>query len=911
MRRAISISLFFLHALSTAGPAADPVRSSTVIFSRDSNGGSSPSDFVRFGDSLFFVADDGIYGRELWRIDRDGSVAMAGDFLSGPEGAEPNHLTPIDDGLYFLARSGVGTPGSRDVLWQTLGSASRSRPIVTSDVQVRAQPGSAALWGAGDVLLLITPSDTMGREPLLMLNRSAARAISIPIDTIPGTWGGIPEGQEMYDTAKGTCFFVAQDSVNSLRYLWRAGPESGDAVRLLENDPGFGFPMVLKALGERLYLSASHAKLGVELWVSDGTDAGTLFLKDINPGEASSFPAQFQEMNGTVYFQADDGLHGKELWRTDGTGAGTWLVADINPGPASSAPYQLWSIGDLLLFAATTEAEGTELWRSDGTGDGTSLVLDIYPGSESSNLYAPAVLEHMLLFAAHHPQSGEELWRSDGTAEGTFLVRDIAPGPDISEPFNLTPFGDAVYFSADDGDHGTELWRTDGTAAGTRLLADINAASHVAVSSNPAHLTACGENVFFVADDVVHGAELWRNHVPSGETALVQDIAPGPAHADPQELVALGDTLFFSAAAGNSTRQLWRTRGAAESTKRIPLHGEAREELAPISLCADGDTLCITADSTDGEASLFRLADDTRPPASLGSAREIFGEPGRLAMALVDHRVYLTCASANGYRFAVLDSSASAPRMLGLRVPRNADWQHFQRWYDSQDSTEAGLDRDVLCCYLALPGMAKRQAVMGGQFYFAALAPETGVEIWKAARGISDAGLLKDCFEGRGSGGPSWLAASGGSLFFSAEHAGKGREVWFTDGTTENTYVLDEPHTPGPAGAAPRELVAWQGQVWFTQAGNDLHQGRRTIVACSEHDTQFHIFGNPLEFNHTAYDPRDLTAHGGYLYFSAESPAAGRELWRFHVGPSKLELIANVAAEAGYRENVCVPIHIP
>ena len=34
----------------------------------------------------------------------------------------------------------------------------------------------------------------------------------------------------------------------------------------------------------------------------------------------------------TLLFRASDGVSGAELWKTDGTEAGTVLVKDINPG---------------------------------------------------------------------------------------------------------------------------------------------------------------------------------------------------------------------------------------------------------------------------------------------------------------------------------------------------------------------------------------------------------------------------------------------------------------------------------------------------------------------------------------------------------------------------------------------------
>lgn len=50
-----------------------------------------------------------------------------------------------------------------------------------------------------------------------------------------------------------------------------------------------------------------------ELYMSDGTSAGTELLMDINPG-GNSYPDNLTAIDDTLYFQADDGTHGRELW---------------------------------------------------------------------------------------------------------------------------------------------------------------------------------------------------------------------------------------------------------------------------------------------------------------------------------------------------------------------------------------------------------------------------------------------------------------------------------------------------------------------------------------------------------------------------------------------------------------------
>ena len=75
-----------------------------------------------------------------------------------------------------------------------------------------------------------------------------------------------------------------------------------------------------------LYFSAFDGTSGFELWKSDGTEAGTLRVKDINPGAGGSSPFGFTVLNNTLYFSADDGTNGFELWKSDGTEAGTVRV---------------------------------------------------------------------------------------------------------------------------------------------------------------------------------------------------------------------------------------------------------------------------------------------------------------------------------------------------------------------------------------------------------------------------------------------------------------------------------------------------------------------------------------------------------------------------------------------------------
>jgi len=129
---------------------------------------------------------------------------------------------------------------------------------------------------------------------------------------------------------------------------------------------------------------------GKELWVSDGTAAGTTLLKNINPGGNSSFPSDFTVFDNKLFFSADDGTHGRELWVTDGTTAGTKLVTDLNPGSGNglSSFEPMAVLGSKLIFQGTNGGSGEELFALSGNGPnanadsfttnfGTPLTLDL------------------------------------------------------------------------------------------------------------------------------------------------------------------------------------------------------------------------------------------------------------------------------------------------------------------------------------------------------------------------------------------------------------------------------------------------------------------------------------------------------------------------------------------------------
>jgi trimeric autotransporter adhesin len=334
-------------------------------------------------------------------------------------------------------------------------------------------------------------------------------------------------------------------------------------------------PADLIAVGNRLFFTAEDGVHGRELWVSDGTAAGTRMVRDIGPGSAGANFYGLTPFGNRLAFTASDGSHGRELWVSDGTAAGTFMVKDILNGSQEGFPTSLKAIGNTLYFSAGTSSQGRELWKSDGTAAGTVLVKDINAGSNGSGSLGFTEVNGTIFFSAESQVTtgqgghttttyyGRELWKTDGTAAGTVMVKDIRPGFGDSSPTELVNLNGTLLFSAYT-DLGWELWRSNGTSAGTVLVKDINPTFR---SGDPRGLRLHGGEVYFNAIDGNFDQNLWRSDGTEAGTEIATEFAPGfNGVFTPANFIEVGDSVFFAAIGQTLGLELWRTDHTAGGT---------------------------------------------------------------------------------------------------------------------------------------------------------------------------------------------------------------------------------------------------------------------------------------------------------------------------------------------------------
>ncbi len=402
------------------------------------SGSSSPGHFFVFDNGLtermYFEADDGVHGSELWVTDGTLEGTQIFQDLNPIGDSSPGSFVSNDDGtgnkLYFTADSD-GDYGEE--LWVSEGSASSTVKLF-----------DFADAGASSVGSLIVYNNQLFFE-----GGDGTSHVS------PGG-GGYSE----------TELWVSDFTLAGTRRLIDLAPSDSGGPR-----PGSGI-IYDNGTGPKMYFWGNDGVHGIELWTSDGTETGTYMLKDINPGtydpetlEGESRPTDFAVYDDghgpKMYFSADDGTHGYELWVSDGTESGTTLFNDLNPGSSGSSPDELVVFdngnGPLIYFEANDGVYGSEVWVSDGTVGGTRLLTDSAAVGQHYPQYFEAFRDK-LYYQAKDDFHSNELWVTDGTSEGTYMFSDLNPGSNGSSPYDLTVFQDALYFKASDGEHGSELW---------------------------------------------------------------------------------------------------------------------------------------------------------------------------------------------------------------------------------------------------------------------------------------------------------------------------------------------------------------------------------------------------------------------------------------------------------------------
>jgi ELWxxDGT repeat protein len=429
---------------------------------------------------------------------------------------------------------------------------------------------------------------------------------------------------------------------------------SGQTLRRIvsENGDPIRYPSYLTEYDGKLFFRANNLPTGnnVELWTFDGSVAR--MVSEINPSlTVGSDPSDLAVCNGNLYFCANNGT-GSKLWQYNAASG-----AALAPGSSAlaSLPQEMFAYGGKLYFRATRFSDiGTELWCFNGT---TQTPINMFPGTGSSYPQHFTAYNGMMFFnACGTMNQGTELWHYNGSGMPVEAAR-IYPN-NGSSPENFGIFNGQLFFSADDGVHGRELWRYNGSQA--TLAADIVPGGRYS-SSNPGSLTEFNGKLYFCATDEIHGYELWS--FDGVKAAMVAEInpTPDPGNGDrfmmdssPGNLTVFDGRLYFTAIDGTHGRELWSYDGITPPRMVVDLN--------------PGQYGCEASELTVFGGTLYFSADDSYNPGLSGLQPAVFAMAAAPEVTLV---LSIRPAGGGGFVLTLANSDGSPvteERLAGVRL---------------------------------------------------------------------------------------------------------------------------------------------------------------------------------------------------------------------------------------------------
>jgi len=396
----------------------------------------NPSPFVKRlsdGVHLFFASQSGERG--LWKTGgTEESTVKVKDILAS-YGTAIN-LTLVGDDVYFTTKT-VDTFR----VWKSDGTENGT--FIVKELPVIGGDRSGYLHTVNGKLLFNydhphTSSNPRGEEAWVS-DGTALGTVELK-DIWPG--GGESDFMKgSVIEFKGNLYSEADDGSASGSEVWMTDGTTNGTKLLADLEAGSNGSLSTNftAADDVFYFTAVTSDKGDQLWKSDGTEGNTVPVKDMDPNSSARdqdlFSTDFfyghiqqgNDINGLLFFAAKNGDFGVELWKSDGTDAGTVMVKDLMAGVNySSRPADFVELNNTLYFTAYDIDNSRNLWKSDGTEEGTVMVKSFGPDELQSG--GMEVRNGIILLTVG--KGGEEgfdyqIWRSDGTETGTYFLGDI------------------------------------------------------------------------------------------------------------------------------------------------------------------------------------------------------------------------------------------------------------------------------------------------------------------------------------------------------------------------------------------------------------------------------------------------------------------------------------------------------
>jgi ELWxxDGT repeat protein len=374
-----------------------------------------PTHMLVVGKTLYFPSRDAKHGVELWKSDGtpQGTVLVK-DLNPGTGNGATSVYAHMKGFVYFTGSDASGNSG----LWRTDGTAAG-----TTFVKKMLWQFTRQMVEFKGHLYFAAGTTQNGYE--LWRSDGTPAGTGMWREFIRGRTNGFVPSVNDFTVLNGHIYF--SPFVTRQRHLWRTDGTLTGTVSVEK-------PGRLSAwgkVGNKLIISMA-ASSQTSLYASDGTPNKATKISSVITVRAATDIGGGRGLFFGRAKQLKDPF-GDELWITDGTTAGTHLVKDIYPGrfPSWSGGEAPTRIGDggLVVFSARDGKTGFEPWVSDGTPKNTVRVADIAKGKlGSSPVRFATSSDNVFFMASDRVNTASAPWVASLNFLGGTLIEQYGTG---------------------------------------------------------------------------------------------------------------------------------------------------------------------------------------------------------------------------------------------------------------------------------------------------------------------------------------------------------------------------------------------------------------------------------------------------------------------------------------------------
>lgn len=420
---------------------------------------SSPSSFMTVNGTLFFQVTTGNPAKhQIWKTDgTSGNTVKVKDSVTVTNlGNTVTFQTSMNGFLYYTVST---SPATTTELWKTDGTVTSL--VATFNYQSGKGIAPTNFIVAGGKLFFQMAIDN-GLE--LWVSDGTSGGTNEVINLDPGSSAGTqyngtrPSPMAAYNNK---VYFAGATSLGDYELYTSDGTAAGTVLTkdLAPGTAKSGTPQEWLIHNGDLYFTAYDGTI-TSLWKTNGTT-----VTQISSAVNAAAPLSFK---GNIYYRS-----GIDIWKTDGTNAGTEFVADsalIGNFNGANADYFFSSYAK---FKPVYPYYDYFYYKSDGTTAGTVAILKEEYDRASfivlNNKMYNTLVENISLYTG-------AMWETDGTSDSTKVIVGYTGLPYI--------YNNKVYFSYYTSATGYELWVYD-PAAVTTGVTKISLNETVQLYPNP------------------------------------------------------------------------------------------------------------------------------------------------------------------------------------------------------------------------------------------------------------------------------------------------------------------------------------------------------------------------------------------------------------------------------------------